>query len=93
VLDEATVISSVTCSLVVLGLILAFRVFVNMKMTAFWHMVPFSFTGVDQCFRGVMSIHMMEEGHTHVEHQSTAARLHGAISQKAVIFMLAAVRT
>jgi hypothetical protein len=53
------------------------------KMTDFWDIAPCSLVEVDQCFRGVYCI-------IRLRHQSTS-RLHGTISQKAIIFIRTAV--
>jgi hypothetical protein len=58
-------------------------------MTAFWDMVPCGLIDVDRCFRYACCLH---HG-TLLKRRSASTRLLHAMSQKAVIFMLASVRT
>jgi hypothetical protein len=53
----------------------------ELKMTNFWDIEPCTLISL-----------MMEAGRT-LKRRSTSVTLHGAISQKALIFMLFAVRT
>jgi len=62
-------------------------------MTAFWDIVPCSLVEVDRCFRGAYWLHHQGDDHAPVWCQSTSMRLNGALSQKAVIFILTATRT
>jgi hypothetical protein len=48
-------------------------------MIAFWDVAPCSFLEVDRSFGGVCCFH-------HQDDSSVSTRLHGAMSQKAVIF-------
>jgi hypothetical protein len=50
-------------------------------MTAFWDIVPFSLSEVES------------PDDAPLKHQSISTTLHGTTSQKAVIFILAAMRT
>jgi hypothetical protein len=58
----------------------------SVKMTAYWDVAPCSLIGVDRCFRGAYCLHDQPDG-------GGSMRLHGATSQKALIFILTAVRT
>jgi hypothetical protein len=61
--------------------------------------VPFSLIEVEQHFRSAYYLQhqgnrlMFPRQYTPLKHQPTSLRLHSAISQKAVIFILATVRT
>jgi hypothetical protein len=58
-------------------------------MMALWDIASCNLIEVDQSFRGAYCFHQ----YAPLKHKSTSLRLHGAISQKAVIFILATVRT
>jgi hypothetical protein len=62
----------------------------SMNMTAFWDMAPCSLVEVARRFRGAFIALMIETVRTFetLKHRSISARLHGAMSQKAVIFKL-----
>jgi hypothetical protein len=53
----------------------------SMKLRAFWDIAPCSLVGVDRRFRGAYCLH-----HQGDESSPTPLRLHGAISQKALVF-------
>jgi hypothetical protein len=72
-------------------------------MTAFWDTALIGL-GIDRRFRGAYCIHhqgdepafiitLTMESVLSLKHLSTTVRLHSALSQKAVISMLSAVRT
>jgi hypothetical protein len=60
----------------------------SMKMTAFWDVALCSLIKVHQCFKGAYYFHHQDDSgsSTPLKHRSTSTRIHGAISQKAVIF-------
>jgi hypothetical protein len=58
----------------------------NMKMRAFWGIAPCSLVVVDRCIRGAYCLHQHRQ-FAHSKRRSTTTRLHGAISQKALIFI------
>jgi hypothetical protein len=65
-------------------------------MIAFWNIAPRSLIEVNQCFRGVYCLHYFpndKDSATPLKHWSSSMRLHGIISLKAIIFILAFVRT
>jgi hypothetical protein len=57
----------------------------SVKMTAFWDIAPCSLVDVDRRFRGAYCLHHQSNPHRPLKRRSTPTRLHGAISQKAVI--------
>jgi hypothetical protein len=61
-----------------------------LKMTAFWGIVPCSLVKIDKTFQ--RCILPPSSGYTSLKRWSTSTRLHGTISQKTVIFVLATVR-
>jgi hypothetical protein len=63
----------------------------QVKMIAFWDIAPFGLVQVHRRFNGAYCL-MMEAVRT-CGMSVYFRRLHGAISQKAIIFILAAVRT
>jgi hypothetical protein len=65
-----------------------------LKMTAFWDIALCSLIEVDRSFRGVYcnEVPWWWMQYAPLKRQCTAARLHSAISQKAIIFTLAAIR-
>jgi hypothetical protein len=63
----------------------------NLKLTAFCNIVPCSLE-VDLCFRCATKLPWWRQ-YAPLKCQSTSLALHGAVSQKAVIFILAAVGT
>jgi hypothetical protein len=56
---------------------------------AFWDIAPYSLVEVDRSFNALM----LEAVRTSRKRRSTTTRLYGAVSQKSLIFILAAVRT
>jgi hypothetical protein len=69
---------------------------VYLKIRDFWDVAPFSLVGVYRRFRGVYCLHHQTDESsqdTPLKRRSTPRRLHGATSQKALIFILANVRT
>jgi hypothetical protein len=66
-------------------------------MTAFWDVVPCSLMEGDQCFRGVYCLPSSGQSSWRqfapLKHQTTSMRLHSATFKKAVIFILATIRT
>jgi hypothetical protein len=61
-----------------------------LKMTAFSDIALCSLVEVDRRFRGG---YFIMSDNVPLKRRSASTRLHGAVSQKAVIFVLAAVRT
>jgi hypothetical protein len=56
------------------------------KVTSFWHITPCSLVEAD-------SLHWWWRQYAPLKRRSTSTRVHGAISQRVVIFIVAAVRT
>jgi hypothetical protein len=68
----------------------------TLKMTAFWHVALCSLVELDQRFRGANCLHSFScwrRQYTPLKCWSASTRLQGATSQKAVIIMVATVRT
>jgi hypothetical protein len=63
-----------------------------LKTTAFWDVAPCTLMEVDRRFRGASCLHHQATNRP-LKRRSTSTRQHGAASQKAVIFVLAGVRT
>jgi hypothetical protein len=65
-----------------------------MNMPIFCDTVPCSLVEMDRRFRGAYYLHYLPDngGSTHLRNVGLL-QLHGAVSQKAAIFMLTAVRT
>jgi hypothetical protein len=61
-----------------------------MKMTAFWDVAPCSLVEVDRFFRGEDCLH---HKYAPLKRRPASTRLRGTTSQKAVIFILLAMRT
>jgi hypothetical protein len=63
-------------------------------MTAYWS--PCCLVEVDRRFRGTYCLHrlnrLVDGGSTHLKRRSNSTRIHSAIFQNAVIFILAVVR-
>jgi hypothetical protein len=65
-----------------------------LKMRAFWDIAPCNLVGVDRRFRGAYCLHHHPDGGSpHFSNVSTSTRLLYAVSQKALIFTLATVKT
>jgi hypothetical protein len=74
-------------------------------MAVFWDIVPCSLVAIYRRFRGAYSLYhhgeeydagekvRLDTGATPLKRRPISTRLHGATSQKAVIFILVAVRT
>jgi hypothetical protein len=63
-----------------------------LKTTALWEIALCSVVEVARCFRGAYCLHHRGKERL-LKRRSTSTRLHGAMFRKAVIFILAAVRT
>jgi hypothetical protein len=61
-----------------------------LKMTAFWNIAPCSHVGVGQRFRGAYCLHYQSDALW--KFRCDYKTLHAALFQKAVVFILAAVR-
>jgi hypothetical protein len=74
--------------------ILLQRTIFDLKMTAFWDRGPCSVVEVDRRFRDAYCLyHQGDEGDNMNKRRPTSTKLHGAIAQKAVTFILVTVRT
>jgi hypothetical protein len=66
----------------------------NKDMTVFWYIAPCSPVEIDRRFRGACCLHHQgsRTSEEPLKRRSISTRLHGAVYQKKVIFILAAVR-
>jgi hypothetical protein len=62
------------------------------NITAFWDAAPCSLTEIDQRFRGAYCLIALRQ-QIPLKHRSISTKLHAATFLKAVIFIIAAVRT
>jgi hypothetical protein len=79
--------------------------FSDVKMRACWDIAPWSLVFIDRYFRGAYCLHHQSDEwpwstspwrrrlYTPLKRRSTPTKLDGAISQKALIYILAPVRT